>query len=162
MPAFRTSVRNVRVVGLPGRGKVDSYTADTQGMIVSFTGTVAIDDKPIGSPKQLRERWQHATRKHRDLADAFAGGNPADRAARARLEGQSWAYGAAVYALSNSSNAARAAGMLRQIIDAFVQQAPASFLNDEWLRLRGTYMVYRAKLLLAELETAATVQWMEE
>lgn len=126
-----------------------------------FTGTVLLDGKLITSPKQLKERWHAAARICRNHALSYAGNNPGDRAVRARYEGLGWAYSAAVYALNNSKNAARAADMLRQIIAVFERQAPSA-LPDEWQQLAGRSMVERARLLLAEIETAATVQWVVE
>lgn len=158
MPAFRTSSTSVMISGPAG---CDVEKNDSGSTIRYNDGVIKLNGKVIESPNQLLFKWKHLHEMYLEDADKSAG-HRASRRFHFTARGRATAYSMGVLALETAPDPEHAVTLVKAAIMGAENASDANPGMGEMAKHGATELLKCGRSLLAELETTASVTWIEQ
>lgn len=155
MPVLHTSFTCVTVSGTTGCDMEN----DDSGSTIRYVGVITINGKVIESPNQLLTKWKYLHEMYLKDADESAG-HRASREFHFTARGRATAYAMGVLALETAPDAEHAVTLVKAAIMGAENACAANM--GEMAKHGATELLKRAHSLLADLETTASVTWIEQ
>lgn len=159
MPVLHTSFTCVTISGTTGC----VMETNDSGSTIRYNGVITLNGKVIESPNQLLTKWKYLGDMYLKDAEESAGlaasqGFHFHFAARGRAS----AYAMGVLALETAPDAERAVTLLKASIMGAENASDANPDMGDMAKHGAKELLKRAQSLLAELETTASVTWIDQ